>query len=138
MQGHFEAAGVAPNKYLVELRVADSSVFELGQQITIADVLEKGAKADVSGVTKGKEGRDHHPLAFSIWLAGGGVKRGHVHGATDDFGYHVVDRPVHVHDLQATLLHLLGVDHERLTYRHAGRDVRLTDVSGNVTREIII
>ncbi|HEY6170182.1 MAG TPA: DUF1501 domain-containing protein [Verrucomicrobiae bacterium] len=89
------------------------------------------------GVTAGKEGRDHHPNAFSVWMAGGGVKRGHVHGATDDFGYNIVENPVHVHDLQATILHLLGINHELLTYRHAGRDYRLTDVHGNVVKEII-
>lgn len=89
------------------------------------------------GVTDGKEGRDHHPYAFSGWMAGGGAKRGHVHGVTDDFGYHVVDKPVHVHDFQATLLHLLGIDHEQLTFRHAGRDFRLTDVAGQVIKELL-
>src|SRR5208283_1478860 len=73
-------------------------------------------------------GRDHHPSAFTIWMAGGGVKRGLTYGATDDLGFHIVDKPVHVHDVQATILHLLGFDHERLTFRHAGRDFRLTDV----------
>jgi hypothetical protein len=89
------------------------------------------------GINKGKEGRDHHPDAFSIWLAGGGVRGGFSYGRTDDFGYNVVENPVHVHDLQATILHLLGIDHERLTYRHAGRDFRLTDVAGHVVREIV-
>jgi hypothetical protein len=89
------------------------------------------------GVTAGKEGRDHHPHAFTVWLAGGGVKGGHVHGATDDLGYNIVQDPVHVHDLQATILHLLGIDHEQLTYRHAGRDYRLTDVEGKVVKGII-
>jgi hypothetical protein len=89
------------------------------------------------GSTAGKEGRDHHPNAFSLWLAGGGMKTGHVHGRTDDFGYNVVEKPVHVHDLQATILHLLGIDHERLTYRHAGRDFRLTDVAGKVVRDVL-
>lgn len=89
------------------------------------------------GVTKGKEGRDHHPSAFSVWLAGGGVKRGHVHGRTDDFGYNVVEGGVHVHDLQATILHVLGLNHESLTYRYAGRDFRLTDVEGRVVHEIL-
>jgi hypothetical protein len=83
------------------------------------------------------DGRDHHPDAFSVWLAGGGVKRGHVHGATDDFGFHVVENPVHVHDLQATILHQLGLDHEQLTYRHAGRDYRLTDVAGKVVEGVL-
>lgn len=83
------------------------------------------------------DGRDHHPNAFSIWMAGGGVKSGHIHGATDDFGFNVTENPVHVHDLQATILHLLGIQHEKLTYRHAGRDFRLTDVAGNVISEIL-
>ena len=80
-------------------------------------------------------GRDHHPQAFTIWMAGGGVKPGLVYGATDDIGFHVVDKPVHVHDLQATILHSLGFDHERLTFHHAGRDFRLTDVHGKVVKE---
>jgi hypothetical protein len=84
-----------------------------------------------------KLGRDHHPQAFTIWLAGGGVKPGLTLGATDDLGFNVVERPVHVHDLQATLLHLLGLNHERLTFRHAGRDFRLTDVHGKLVREIL-
>jgi hypothetical protein len=86
--------------------------------------------------TKGL-GRDHNHWGFSVWLAGGGVKGGYVHGATDEFGYRAVEGRIHVHDLHATLLHLLGFDHERLTYRHAGRDYRLTDVYGRVVREIL-
>src|SRR5262245_60007192 len=82
-------------------------------------------------------GRDHHPQAFTIWLAGGGVKAGLTHGATDDLGFHIVQHPVHVHDLQATILHLLGFDHERLTFRHAGRDFRLTDVHGRVVKDLL-
>jgi hypothetical protein len=84
-----------------------------------------------------KLGRDHHPQAFTVWLVGGGVKAGLTLGATDDLGFNVVERPVHVHDLQATILHLLGLNHERLTFRHAGRDFRLTDVHGNVVREVL-
>jgi len=80
----------------------------------------------------GTDGRDHHNRAFSMWLAGGGIRAGHIHGATDDFGFNPVQDPVHVHDLHATLLHLLGFDHERLTYRFQGRDFRLTDVHGHV------
>jgi uncharacterized protein (DUF1501 family) len=83
------------------------------------------------------QGRDHHPQAFTIWMAGGGVKAGITYGATDDLGFHVVENPVHVHDLQATILHLLGLNHERLTYHHQGRDVRLTDVSGTVVRDLL-
>jgi hypothetical protein len=83
------------------------------------------------------QGRDHHPQAFTTWMAGGGVRAGYTHGETDDFGFHIVRDPVHVHDLQATILHLLGLDHERLTYRHAGRDFRLTDVHGEVVRALL-
>ena len=83
------------------------------------------------------KGREHHHWAFSSWLAGGGVKRGIVHGATDEHGIHVAQDPVHVHDFHATILHLMGLDHERLTFRHAGRDFRLTDVHGRVVKEII-
>ena len=77
-------------------------------------------------------GRDHHPFAFSIFMAGGGVKRGQVYGQTDDIGWSPVQDPVHVNDFQATLLHLFGLDHLRLTHRFQGRDFRLTDVGGNV------
>ncbi len=82
-------------------------------------------------------GRDHHPQAFTLWLAGGGMKAGLTYGATDDLGFHVVQDPIHVHDLQATILHLLGLDHERLTFRYAGRDFRLTDVHGRVVKAIL-
>ncbi|MEX0725399.1 MAG: DUF1501 domain-containing protein [Planctomycetaceae bacterium] len=82
-------------------------------------------------------GRDHNHYGFSCWLAGGGVRGGIVHGATDEFGFQAVENKVHVHDLHATMLHLLGFDHEKLTYRYAGRDFRLTDVHGNVVRELI-
>jgi uncharacterized protein (DUF1501 family) len=83
-------------------------------------------------LTKDNYGRDHHPRSFTIWMAGGGVKRGHIYGDTDEFGYNISRDPVHVHDFQATLLHLLGVDHERLTFRHQGRRYRLTDVHGHL------
>ena len=82
-------------------------------------------------------GRDHHPRCFSIWMAGGGIKGGTVYGETDEFGYNIVNNPVHVHDFQATALHLLGFDHERLTFRYQGRRFRLTDVSGKVIKDII-
>jgi hypothetical protein len=87
--------------------------------------------------SQGKDGRDHHPHAFSIWLAGGGVKGGLAYGATDEFGYYVAADKVTVPDLHATILHLLGLDHTRLTYRHAGRDFRLTDVHGSVLHRIL-
>lgn len=82
-------------------------------------------------------GRDHNHYGFSVWLAGGGVKGGHVHGATDEFGFAAVEDRVHVHDLHATMLHLMGLDHERLTYAYAGRDFRLTDVHGRVIQQIL-
>jgi hypothetical protein len=82
-------------------------------------------------------GRDHHPQAFTMWLAGGGIRSGLIYGATDELGFHVVENPVHVHDMQATILHLLGFDHEKLTYRYAGRDFRLTDVHGQVVKDLL-
>ncbi|NBX31069.1 DUF1501 domain-containing protein, partial [bacterium] len=88
-------------------------------------------------VQGGNDGRDHHNRAFTMWLAGGGIKAGHVHGKTDDFGFNVVEDAVHVHDLNATLLHLLGFDHTKLTYRFQGRDYRLTDVHGHLVKGIL-
>ena len=91
-----------------------------------------------AGANAGKiNGRDHNHYGFTMWLAGGGSKGGTTYGATDDFGFKAVDKPVHVHDLHATLLKLLGFDHEKLTYRYAGRDFRLTDVHGKVVNELI-
>jgi hypothetical protein len=101
---------------------------------------EFGRTPMVQGDNDGKgaaDGRDHHNRAFSMWLAGGGIKRGHVHGETDDLGFNIARDPVHVHDLNATLLHLLGFDHERLTYRFQGRDYRLTDVHGHVVKDLL-
>jgi hypothetical protein len=90
-----------------------------------------------SGGGGASNGRDHNPFAFTMWLAGGGIKGGTVYGKTDDFGFKVAENPVHVHDLQATILHLLGIDHTKLTYRYSGRDFRLTDVAGKVLTDII-
>jgi hypothetical protein len=87
--------------------------------------------------TEGGDGRDHNHHGFTMWLAGGGARGGTAHGATDDFGFKAVQEKVHVHDLHATVLHLMGFDHERLTYRHAGRDYRLTDVHGRVVKEVV-
>ncbi|MBX2851936.1 MAG: DUF1501 domain-containing protein [Phycisphaeraceae bacterium] len=89
-------------------------------------------------LTKTELGRDHHPRCFSIWMAGGGIRPGMVYGQTDDFSYNVTENPVHIHDLNATLMHLMGVDHERLTYRFQGRDFRLTDVHGHVVKDILV
>lgn len=87
--------------------------------------------------SEGAKGRDHHSKGFTTWLAGGGVRGGLAYGATDEFGFAAVENPVHVHDLHATILHLMGIDHERLTFRYSGRDFRLTDVHGKVVREIL-
>ncbi len=87
--------------------------------------------------SEGSKGRDHHSLGFSVWLAGGGVKGGLAYGATDEVGFSAVEDRVHVHDLHATILHLMGLDHEKLTYRYSGRDFRLTDVSGTVVKGIL-
>ena len=112
----------------------------------LADLKQRGLLKDTlvvwggefgrTPVSQGKDGRDHNPQGFSMWMAGGGVKSGYVHGATDEFGYHAVKDKVHMHDLHATILWLLGIDHEKLTFRHAGRDFRLTDVYGHVVKDL--
>ncbi|MGA0094383.1 MAG: DUF1501 domain-containing protein, partial [Chthoniobacterales bacterium] len=88
-------------------------------------------------LTKDNYGRDHHPRCFTMWFAGGGIKPGIRYGKTDDYCYNIVEQPLHVHDLHATLMHLMGIDHERLTYRYQGRDFRLTDVHGHIVRDIL-
>ncbi len=98
---------------------------------------EFGRTAYIQNPARGEFGRDHHPRCFTMWLAGAGVRPGIVFGETDEWSYNVAENPVHVHDLQATVLHLLGFDHERLTFRHGGRDMRLTDVAGRVVTDII-
>ncbi len=113
----------------------------------LTDLKQRGLLADTLVVCTGEfgrtphaqggDGRDHNHKAFTLWMAGGGVKGGYSHGATDDYGYEAIENKVHVHDLHATMLHLLGLDHERLTYRYAGRDFRLTDVHGNIVKAII-
>jgi Protein of unknown function (DUF1501) len=120
-------------------RASAALVKDLKQRGLLDDTLviwggEFGRTPMVQG---GNDGRDHHNRCFTMWLAGGGLKKGHVHGATDDLGFNVVRDPVHVHDLNATLLHLLGLEHTRLTFRFQGRDYRLTDVHGHVVNDII-
>jgi len=88
-------------------------------------------------MAQGTDGRDHNPFGFTMWLAGGGIRGGTIYGATDDYGYYAVENKVQVHDLHATMLHLLGMDHKRLTYRFGGRDMRLTDVHGELIRDIL-
>jgi hypothetical protein len=119
-------------------------ITDLKQRGMLEDTLvicggEFGRTSYSQGIlTKENYGRDHHPRCFSMWMAGGGVKPGIVHGATDDFGYNITENPVHVHDLHATILHLMGLDHTRLTYFHQGRHFRLTDVAGNVVKDILV
>ena len=103
-----------------------------GSEFGRTPVCEVGGGAGVV-----QNGRDHNPFGFTMWLAGGGIKGGTIYGATDDFGFKAVDKPVHVHDLHATILHLMGIDHTKLTYRYSGRDFRLTDVSGTVIADIL-
>ena len=115
-------------------------VIDLKQRGMLEDTLvvwggEFGRTPMVQG--GGDDGRDHHPNAFTMWLAGGGTKPGIVYGSTDELGFNVAEKPVHVHDLQATILHLLGFDHKQLTYRFQGRDYRLTDVHGNVVKDLL-
>ena len=112
---------------------------DLKQRGMLADTLLifGGEFGRTPAVELGTKGRDHNPYGFSMWLAGGGVKGGTVCGATDEFGYKAVENKVHVHDLHATILHLLGFDHEKFTYRYAGRDFRLTDVHGRVVKEVL-
>jgi len=88
-------------------------------------------------LTETDYGRDHHPKCFSTWMAGGGVKKGMTYGKTDDFSYNITEKPVHIHDFQATIMHLLGIDHERFNYKFQGRRYRLTDVHGKVVKDIL-
>lgn len=120
----------------------DKPVAGLLQDLKARGLLEDtlvwwGGEFGRTPFSQNKNGRDHNPRGFTVWLAGGGTKAGYAHGATDEFGLEAVDRKVHMHDLHATILHLLGLDHEQLTYRHAGRDFRLTDVHGHVVEDIL-
>ena len=118
-------------------------VMDLKQRGMLEDTLviwggEFGRTSYCQGrLTDDDYGRDHHPKCFSLWMAGGGIKAGITYGETDDFGYNIVQNPVHVHDFHATVLHLLGIDHERLTFKHQGRRFRLTDVHGNIIKPLL-
>ena len=108
----------------------DETIIVCGSEFGRTPVVELGGAGTHAG-------RDHNPHGFTMWLAGGGIKGGMTYGATDDFGWKVVDKPVHVHDIHATILYLMGIDHTKLTFRSSGRDFRLTDVAGNVIHDII-
>jgi len=105
--------------------------------VVIASEFGRTPMIQNSGLEKIGRGRDHNIHGFTTLMAGGGIKGGYVHGSTDEFGLRAVENPVHVHDVHATILHQLGLDHKKLTYRYSGRDFRLTDVAGNVVKEII-
>ena len=134
VRGNCEKTDRASAALVTDLRrrgMLDSTLVVWGGEFGRTPMVEASA---VLGRSKG---RDHHPNAFTMWLAGGGIRPGITHGATDELGFHVAADEVHVHDLQATALHCLGLDHERLTFRHAGRDFRLTDVHGRVVNAIL-
>jgi hypothetical protein len=123
-------------------RAVDQPIAGLLKDLKSRGLLERtlviwGGEFGRTPMAQGADGRDHNPYGFSIWLAGGGVKGGMVYGATDDYGYYAIENRVEIHDLHATMLHLLGIDHKKLTYRFGGRDMRLTDVHGNVVRDIL-
>ncbi|MEX0611917.1 MAG: DUF1501 domain-containing protein, partial [Pirellulales bacterium] len=129
--------GHATNAREVDLPIA-GLIKDLRQRGLLDDTLVLwGTEFGRTPVAEGADGRDHNPYGFTMWMAGGGVKGGFAHGATDEFGYFAVENRVSMYDLHATLLHLLGIDHTRLTYRYNGRDFRLTDVHGNVVSEIL-
>ncbi len=128
-------------KHAVHARATDKPVAGLLADLKSRGLLEDtlvwwGGEFGRTPFAQGKNGRDHNPRGFTVWLAGGGVKPGFTFGETDDIGHYAVTNKVHMHDLHATILHLLGMDHEKLTYRYAGRDFRLTDVAGNVMHDI--
>lgn len=134
------------HKKLKEGLVAESAKVDRPISGLLTDLARRGLLEDTlviwgaefgrTPTAENEDGRNHHPQAFTMWLAGGGVRGGLTYGSTDEFGFSPAENPVHMHDLHATLLHALGIDHKRLTFRHAGRDFRLTDVHGNVVRDI--
>ncbi|MBI1789428.1 MAG: DUF1501 domain-containing protein [Acidobacteria bacterium] len=129
--------------HTINARATDQPVAALLKDLKSRGLLDQtlvvwGAEFGRTPMSQGTNGRDHNPFGFTMWLAGGGVRGGTVYGATDDYGYFAVENKVHIHDLHATILHLLGLDHKQLTYRFSGRDMRLTDVAGEVIRGILV
>ncbi len=139
--------GDLPNQIRRQAKITDQAsaalITDLKQRGMLDDTLviwggEFGRTTYSQGeIKKESFGRDHHPRAFSLWMAGGGIKAGLTYGRTDDYAYNIVENPVHVHDFHATMLHCLGIDHEKLTYRFEGRDYRLTDIAGNVVKDLL-
>ncbi|HUY35805.1 MAG TPA: DUF1501 domain-containing protein [Pirellulales bacterium] len=141
-RNYWDAHGDLKNNHSTNAKRVDKPIAGLLTDLKLRGLLDDtlvvfGTEFGRTPASQGSDGRDHHPHAFSMWLAGGGVKGGMTYGATDEFGYYVVENKVTMPDFHATILHLLGLDHTRLTYRHAGRDFRLTDVHGEVVRAII-
>ena len=127
---------------LFRSRAVDRPIAALLRDLKERGLLEDtlilwGGEFGRTPVSEGSNGRDHNNHGFSVWLAGGGVKGGMAYGATDEFGFAAQENKVHVHDLHATMLHLMGIDHEKLTFRYSGRDFRLTDVHGRVVTDIL-
>ena len=126
----------------IRSREVDKPIAGLIKDLKTRGLLEEtlvvwGSELGRTPFSEGADGRDHNPYGFSIFMAGGGVKPGSIYGATDEFGYHAVEDRMHIHDLHATILHLVGLDHEKLTYRYSGRDFRLTDVAGVVAEKLL-
>ena len=141
-RNYWDAHGDLRANHTTNAAKVDRPIAALLDDLTARGLLDDtlvvfGTEFGRTPAAQGTDGRDHHPHAFTVWMAGGGVRGGHAHGRTDDFGYYVEEGKVTMPDFHATILFLLGLDHERLTYRHAGRDHRLTDVSGSVVRGIL-
>ena len=146
--------GTNPNEGIEDGLTRKGATFDKAAAALIDDLDQRGLLEDTLvlctgefGRTPFREGRtsksqvlgrDHYPDCYSVWMAGGGVKRGLIYGATDELGFKVTENPVHIHDLQATILHLLGFDHTKLTHRFQGRDFRLTDVHGEVVHDLLV
>jgi hypothetical protein len=129
--------GHEKNARAVDLPIAGLLSDLKGRGLLDETLVIWGGEFGRTPMAQGSDGRDHNPFGFTIWLAGGGIKGGTIYGATDDYGYHAIENKVEVHDLHATMLHLLGMDHKKLTYRFSGRDMRLTDVHGEVVTGIL-
>ena len=141
-RNYWDAHSDLRNNHTTNAKKVDQPIAALLQDLKSRGLFEDtlvifGTEFGRTPAAQGTDGRDHHPHAFSVWLAGGGVRGGMTYGQTDEFGYYVQDNQVTMPDFHATILHLLGLDHEQLTYRHAGRDYRLTDVFGNVVKEVL-
>ena len=138
----WDAHGGLDTNHEWNARAVDQPIAGLLKDLKARGLLDQtlvmwGGEFGRTPFAQGTNGRDHNPYGFTIWLAGGGVKPGMVYGATDEFGYKAIKNKVEIHDLHATMLHLLGFDHKKLTYRYSGRDMRLTDVRGNILHDLL-